>query len=174
MKKESTIGLVGIGIFLCLILQEISSLLSELFERFLLFPKIKPMLLCGIFTYLIAGITLLCFILIVRKLGKRNFDESGVLKRTFIFCVLAFAGGQLLEFALPFVTESLRTPQYLDAWLNYREELNRNVLLKELSIGVPAFTIKYGLIAIIVLRRIKTNRNKTVSRKPNPSPLPSK
>ena len=160
MKKEKIIGLIGIGIFMCLILQAISFLSFKIIEKSLLFTEMKSMLLYGASKYLSLGITLLSFLLIIKKLKKFDFDNTSILKRIFIFSILGYVASQIIEFAFPFITSSFETPEYLSSLKNYYDGLEGKSMFKELTIDTPVWVLEYIVIIIIVIKELKPMREK--------------
>lgn len=156
MEKEKYIGLIGIGLFICLILQGISFLFFKIIEAFLLVSTINPILLYGISKYLSLAFTILIFLIIIKRLKRYDFENIRILKKVFLLSILGYAVTQILEFALPFITNIYKSPDYDALWENYHFILEHKYFFKELLIDTPVWLIKDILIVIIFYRSVSS------------------
>ncbi len=154
MRTDKTIGLIGTGIFLCLVLHEIEFLVYKILEEALLFTTLKPIVIYGIAEYVSLIVVLLVFVLIMKKIKQVDFEKAQSVKKLFLASILAYAFTQVLGFAQPFVTSIYESVAYFDLKESYREALIEHYMLKQLAIAVPALVLKYVIIALMIYKEI--------------------
>lgn len=162
MKKERVIGIVGIGIFICLLLQAISFLFFKIIENTLLFAEITSLLIYGISKYLSLLFTLLLFVLIIKKLKTFDYEDNRLLKKVFIYSILGYVATQILEFGLPFIVGIFETVKYMSSLKSYYSAMEDNSLFLQLAVDIPISFLKYILIALIVIKEINTSLKEQV------------
>ena len=155
MLKEKNIGLIGIGLFACLILQSITFLMFRIFEFVLIPTNINGFLSYGISKYLSLAIGLILFIVAINKIVRLDFDSLLVLKKTLIISFAAYFISELILFFQPFIFSFFETPQYFNALENYYTTREENGFFKEILIDTPTRLIKTIVIFLFTLSKIK-------------------
>ncbi len=161
MRTDKIIGLVGTGVFLCLTLQGISFLVSMILEEMLLFANLSPLLTYGLSQYATLIFVLIVFIYVIKKIKNLDFDQPHLIKRIFLTSVIAYVLTQVVGGALPFISSLYQTAEYFDLKAIYYDGLKEHYILQNFAIETPVWILKYLIIAVLILKEIKTVYNKT-------------